>query len=433
MQQDVFSRRCGATGKSDARWSAQPARERNKAAIVSYFKQGAKPDARFVGIELERFLVDSTGEPLSYDQPHGVRDVLKGLRRHYPHATMHGDDILGVAKNGANVTIEPAAQIELSAGPFVSLEEARRTFDEFDAALAEQLEAVCGRVVARGYDPALRAADKTLIPKARYAYMNEYLSAISPWGPRMMRASASTQVSIDYRDEADCVKKMRVAAVLAPLFALICDNAPVFEGGARPHPCMRTEIWKFCDPDRCNTPPRMLDPSFGFSSYADYILDTPAIVRLDECGEAHYDPRPFGEIYAERPMTRNDVEHALSMVFPDVRLKSYVEIRPADSMPAPYALAYAALIKGLFYCDRCLESLHASCLQLDASQIDLAKETVMAQGYEARVYGRDAGDLADDLFAMARQGLASIAPHEVGFLEPLACLVARRTTLADEA
>lgn len=410
---------------------AQPARALNKAALVSYFEEGAVAEPREVGIELEHFLVDGTGEPLSYSQPHGVRDVLVALSERYPETTMHGNDILGVAKPRMNVTIEPAAQLELSAGPFASLDTAKRVFDEFEADAAWALEPVCGRALAVGYDPSGRAIDKELIPKARYAYMNEYLSAISPWGPRMMRGSASTQVSIDYRDEADCVAKMRVAAVLSPVFALICDNAAVFEGGPRPHPCMRTEVWKYCDPDRCNTPPRLLDESFGFASYADYILDTPAIVRMDEEGEAHYDPRPFGEIFADTPMTRADVEHALSMVFPDVRLKSYVEIRPADSMPVPYAIAYAALIKGLFYCDECLDALRISCERMSVEDIRRAKESVMSHGYRGRVFGCDTGEIADELFEMARRGLSAIAPHEKGFLEPLASLVAARTTLAD--
>ena len=123
----------------------------------------------------------------------------------------------------------------------------------------------------------------------------------------------------------------------------------MFEGSRRPHALMRTEIWKYCDPDRCNSVPGIFDEGFGFEDYAAYLLDVPAIVALDDDGEARYDTRTFGEIFARRAMTDDEVFHAMSMVFPDVRLKSYVEIRPADSMPIPYVLAYAALIKGLFY------------------------------------------------------------------------------------
>ncbi len=324
--------------------SSQPAREENIAAIVAHLRSGAKAECRRVGIELEHICVDGTGDPITYSQPNGVRDVLAALQEKYPEATVHGGDLLGVARPGAAVTIEPAAQLELSAGPFENLIDAKRVFLEFEDDAYRALSPIGGRALTLGFDPVNRAADKELIPKARYDYMNEYLSSIGPWGPRMMRGSASTQISIDYVDETDCIAKMRVAQVLAPLFALMCDNTPVFEGSRRPHALMRTEIWKYCDPDRCNSVPGIFDEGFGFEDYAAYLLDVPAIVALDDDGEARYDTRTFGEIFARRAMTDDEVFHAMSMVFPDVRLKSYVEIRPADSMPIPDVLAYAALI-----------------------------------------------------------------------------------------
>ena len=143
---DIFS-------ASQATHGDQPARAHNKAALVAYFEEGSVADPREVGIELEHFLVDGTGEPLSYSQPHGVRDVLTTLSKRYPDVTVHDGDLLGVAKPSMNVTIEPAAQLELSAGPFASLDTARRIFDEFEADVADALRPVCGRALAMGYDP----------------------------------------------------------------------------------------------------------------------------------------------------------------------------------------------------------------------------------------------------------------------------------------
>ncbi len=411
----------------------QPARGRNKAVIRSILEGGCTASAKRLGIELEHILVDNTGDPISYSQPDGVRDVLEALSARYPQTTMHDGDLLGVAKPGMSVTIEPAAQLELSAGPFASIDEARRTFEAFESDVYAALAPVDGRALTIGYDPVNRAADKELIPKARYDFMNTYLSSISPWGPRMMRGSASTQISIDYRDEADCIRKARVASVLAPLFALMCDNTPYFEGARRPHPMMRTEIWRYCDPDRCNTVPGILEDGFGFDAYAEYILDVPAIVALDAQGEARYDTRTFGEIYAEVPMTRDEAMHALSMVFPDVRLKTYVEIRPADSMPVPYVMAYAALVKGLFYCEDSLDALASSCAGIGEGDVDDAKTALMKRGYRARVYDRDAAAMCDELMELARRGLLKIAPHEKDYLKPLADLVRARATLADLA
>ena len=183
--------------------SSQPAREENIAAIVAHLRAGAKAECRRVGIELEHICVDGTGDPITYSQPNGVRDVLAALQEKYPEATVHGGDLLGVARPGAAVTIEPAAQLELSAGPFENLIDAKRVFLEFEDDAYQALSPIGGRALTLGFDPVNRAADKELIPKARYDYMNEYLSSIGPWGPRMMRGSASTQISIDYLDEAD--------------------------------------------------------------------------------------------------------------------------------------------------------------------------------------------------------------------------------------
>lgn len=408
--------------------ASQPAREANIAAIAAHLRAGAKSECRNVGIELEHICVDATGDPISYSQPNGVADVLRRLASAYPEITEHDGDLLGVARPGMAVTIEPAAQLELSAGPFKSLSDAKSAFLDFEEDARVALEPIGGRALAIGYDPVNRAIDKELIPKARYDFMNAYLSSIGPWGPRMMRASASTQISIDYLDEADCIKKMRVAQVLAPLFALICDNAPIFEGRRRPHALMRTEIWKYCDPDRCNAVPGIFDEGFGFADYAAYLLDVPAIVALDEGGEVRYDTRTFGDIFATRVMTDAEVLHAMSMVFPDVRLKSYVEIRPADSMPVPYALGYAALIKGLFYGKGTLDELAQSCHDISEDDVARAKDALMEKGYAAEVYQRPAAEICDELVAIARRGLPAA---EWSFLDPIAELVSRRVTLAD--
>lgn len=408
----------------------QPARAHNVAAIAAYLASGCKPKAQALGIELEHILVDSTGDPLSYSQPEGVRDVLEALSVRYPNRTEHAGDLLGVARDNLAVTIEPAAQLELSAGPFTTLEAAKRAFLGFEEDVAQVLAPFGARALTLGYDPVNVAATKELIPKARYEFMNTYLGAISPWGPRMMRASASTQVSIDFTSEQDAVRKMRVASALAPLFALMCDNTAIFEGTLRPHKLMRTEIWKYCDPDRCNSVPGVFDEGFGFEAYANYILDVPAIVVMDECGEARYDTRTFGEIYAEDDMTQAEVEHALSMVFPDARMKTYVEIRPADSMPIPYVLAYAALIKGLFYSEAALSALEASCASIGEADVRRAKESLMKHGYRALVYDRPAAEICDELVELARRGLPGAEWH---YLDPLAKLVSERMTLADLA
>ena len=170
-----------------------------------------------------------------------------------------------------------------------------------------------------------------------------------------------------------------------------------------------------------------MDPNFTLEDYAAYILDAPAILILDEKGRACSDTRTFGEIYAQSPMSSAEVEHALSMFFTDVRLKTYIEIRPADAMPIPYVIAYAALIKGLFYSDASLDALDALFADVKEADIAAAKESLMACGYEGTVYGRAAASMVDEVMSVARAGLTE---DERTFLEPLSELAAKRTTLA---
>ncbi len=413
--------------------SAQPARESNIDAIVSYFESGIKPAGSpgELGIELEHIIVHDDLSPVPYSGEHGVAWVLGELQDDYPRETrdLHGD-LLGVDRPGEAVTIEPAAQLELSAGPFADLQAARTTFESFERKLESILAPVGERALAVGYHPTAAARDLELIPKRRYQFMNLYLGEKDTCGPCMMRGSASTQVSIDYTSTADCLRKLRLAFALVPALSLICDNSPVFEGRPRERKLVRTAIWQHVDADRCGLVPDVLDPSFDLRRYAAYILDAPAILVPCRKEQWCYSDRTFGAIYAERTMTRAEVEHAVSMFFTDVRLKTYIEIRPADAMPIPYVIAYAALIKGLFYDPASLDDLDELLGSVRRADYEQAKEALMASGYDAEAYGMRASALCDEVVAIAKRGLDE---GDRALLEPLARLVAQRVTLADLA
>lgn len=408
----------------------QPAREQNINQIVSFIESGAKPQGTpgKLGVELEHTIVNDDFTPVSYEGEHGVAWLLSQLSGQFAEEIRDAEgDLLGLAAPGKTVTLEPASQFELSAGPYTEIGEIRYEFEGFQRDIAHLLTPVHERILAVGYHPSAKALDLELIPKIRYEYMNNHFEKIGPWGQRMMRGSASTQVSIDYYSEEDCVRKMRVAYALSPLFALITDNAPTFEGAPSPHRMMRTEIWRECDPTRCGVTPDVFDEGFGWRAYAEKILDTPAILVPDGDGWRATE-QTFGEVYANEPMTPKDVEHAVSMLFNDVRLKTYVEIRPADAMPIPFVAAYAALVKGLFYNEDNLNELADELSAVTAQDVDDAKLALMRDGYDATVCGKNAGTWADELFERAQNGLAF---NERNYLSALHALVQRRTTLAD--
>ncbi len=407
----------------------QPAREQNIQALVDYFENGVKTSCENVGIELEHTIVKNEGlAPVSYSEEHGVRWILEQLREQYPEALMDGDDLVGVARPGEAVTIEPAAQLEISAGPFGSLSEANAVLGRFEDTLAKIVGEQGMTALLLGYHPSAKATELELIPKRRYRFMNEYLGAIGPFGPRMMRGSAATQVSIDYRSVDDCLRKMRLASILTPLLSLISDNALRYEGGLREHYLVRTEIWNECDPDRCGLVPGVLDPEFSLRRYAEYVLDTPAILVPDAQERWRATSQTFGEVYAETPMERADVEHALSMFFNDVRLKTYVEIRPADAMPVKYAVAYAALIKGIFYSEHNLQSYLDAFATVTESDVADAKAALMQDGWNAEVYGRPVRELLEQVVTSAKLALSE---EDRTFLEPLAALAFKGVSLAE--
>lgn len=407
-----------------------PMRAHNIKALVDYFKSGIKSTTEKIGIELEHTLVHADGRPVSYSDEYGQRWILKQLKSEYPTDMIDAEGTLvGIANDHATVTLEPAAQFEISAGPFADLNDAARALNAFESTVKDLVSQTDIDILTPGYHPTARAVDLTLIPKRRYEIMNEYLGAISKFGICMMRGSAATQVSIDYTSVQDCLLKMRLASACAPILALITDNSPVFEAAPRPHAMMRTEIWEKCDPARCNTVPGLMDADFTLEDYAAYILDTPAMVDIST-GSMQLSSEKFGDLYADIPMTEKDVMHVLSAFFNDVRLKTYIEIRPADAMPIPCVIAYAALIKGLFYDDASLGALAS--LFKDVSEQDIwdAKYALMKDGYDGQAYGQPVSVLADELISIAAQGLGA---DEVDLLLPLSELVAARTTLANIA
>lgn len=402
----------------------------NIEAITRFFKSGIKnaEDPVRLGVELEHILVTEHMEAVPYSDEHGSRWLLEQFLEDLPKATYGEDEsLIGVSKPGMALTLEPAAQFEISAGPYEYANEVRPELERFERKAAALLNPYGQRLVTMGYHPTARVNDLELIPKRRYRYMDEHFQAIGPYGRCMMRGSAATQISIDYYSEQDCLRKMRIASALVPAFSLLCDNSPVFEGETRSHQLVRTKIWRECDPARCGLVPGVMEPDFSLEKYANYILNTPAIFGIDEDGKPFATEQTFGELYQNRTMQVSDVEHALSLFFNDVRLKTYIEIRPADSMPTPFVAAYVALIKGLFYSAESLDALDEIIGSATQDDVEQAKTDLMDAGYGAQLYGIPAGEFIDGLFDLARKALTAT---EASCLAPLAQLAASRKTLA---
>ena len=397
--------------------------------LVNFFRSGISAEASHIGIELEHILIDKeSGLTCTYYGERGILWMLEQLSEWYPEKiTHHSGDLLGLAAPGCTVTIEPAAQIEFSAGPFASLEEACISFEQFELRLSQVAEKANAWVCTLGYNPVENAEDLKLIPKYRYKLMNDHFEKIGAWGKRMMRATCSTQISIDYTSEEDCMRKLRLANALTPIFSLLSDNSPIFQQDLRQHELMRTKIWLECDPKRCGTVPGVMSKDYSFAKYAQYTLGQ--IPILTPCGEEMRpeSTRTFAQVYTQSIMSKPEIEHALSMIFADVRLKTYIEIRPADAMPLPYVLSYAALIKGLFYCNENLSKLDMLFAEVSESDILKAKQSLMDGGFKATIYNKKASSLAMEVVDLAYNGLSA---QEQRFLSPMKSIAKEHQTLA---
>ena len=411
----------------------QPCRAQNVRAIVDWILDGADGKSTRVGIEIEHQILNADGgERVAYSGEHGIEDLLDRMSANWEEKTYEGDHLVGLARSmegiQETVTLEPGGQVELSAGPFNDMYTALELLSDFEDELRGFLEPVGQLAVQMGYAPVDHAGDIELIPKKRYEFMDEHFTEIGPYGTCMMRGTASTQVSIDFANRKEAIRKMRLAYCAAPIIAMMCDNSVMFEGELREHYLVRSEVWNCVDQDRCGIIPGVLDEGWTIDDYAEWILDTPAIVVKDENGNSVHDERTFGEIYADRVMTEADVEHAISMVFPDVRLKQYIEFRTPDALPSKYAAALAALVKGCFYADSALDTLDELFKGVTRKDVILAKMALMAEGYEAEVYGKKAWWFAEKLNIVAKLNLTK---EEREVLEPLTTYAFSHVTLAE--
>lgn len=413
----------------------------NRAQLVEYFHCGEKGlgSTSLLGVEVEHLVLADDGNPISYepvDGRIGVREVLVQLAKDYPQETYNErHDLLGLAGEEGSITLEPAAQLEISIAPYSQVRDVERAYRHFRSLVDPILAERAAHLEAHGYHTTRCAQDLTLIPKRRYDFMNAYFAHIESDGDRMMRASASTQVSVDYASEEDAVRKMRVASALSPILAAIADNTQVFEVEENHIPIRRLQLWREVDNLRCGTIPGIFDDGFGFEAYADWLMRTPPIfVTRPAAGDPEgerlrlFFDVPASEAYADAPMSREDVEHLTSMFWPDVRLKLFVEIRPADSLPEECILGYTALVKGLFYSDTSLAAIEEalgvspeaaaerSAWPLSKEDVDEGVAQIQAHGLDGLVYGETLRAWEERLFSLARTALGD---EEQSYLAPL--------------
>ncbi|MBF0463376.1 MAG: glutamate--cysteine ligase [Magnetococcales bacterium] len=392
--------------------------------LIAWLESGCKPPAQWrVGTEHEKFGFHRHSlAPLSYAGAGGVRAVLEGMAARFNWTmVMEHDQPIALIERGADqapfrasITLEPGGQLELSGAPLWSIHETQEEINEH----LQQLGEVCARMevafLGVGAQPKWPFAAMPWMPKGRYREMRRYLPSRGALSLDMMTRTATVQANLDFASEADMVDKCRLSMALQPLATALFANSPFLDGQPNGFLSYRAEIWRHTDPDRCGWLPFVFAPGFGFARYVEYALDVPMLFLYRQ-GQYHdAGGTPFRAFLAGRlprlpgqHPTLADWETHLSTLFPDVRLKRYLELRGADAGNSATLCALPAFWKGLLYDRAALEAawaLVADWSLAERAQIHrevprLALQTPIPRGGTLRT-------LAEQILPLAEAGLA---------------------------
>lgn len=416
--------------------------------LESYFHAGTKPATEWkVGVEYETPAVDSaSGEALPYDEAHPcIRDVLEDLATtsRWEPVTEGGHLIALKSPTGASITLEPGGQVEMSGKQCVSIHEA-------DEELSHHLDGLRHIAAARGIaflglgiSPITPLERCPWMPKRRYRIMRAIMEKTGRLGHRMMQQTATVQANFDYESEQDARAKLRVSMALSPILVAISANSPICDGRATGFKSYRAHIWTDTDADRCGILAFAFDTEAIFRAYAEYALDVPMYFisrggQLIPAEGTTFRAYVAGGLHGHRA-TQADWSTHLTTLFPEARLKTYIEVRAADGQPQNRILAIPAMLKGILYDRDCTGAAWDLVAKWSIDERLAALAAATKNGLDARIGRVGIVDLAREILAIAEEGLRrqgrldDTGKDETGFLAALRDDVAAGVTPADRA
>ena len=419
----------------------------SRSDLLSVFAGGEKPAERWrIGTEHEKFVYRCSDKRApSYAEPGGIRDLLVGLTEFGWEPILENGNVIALKGEDGAVSLEPAGQFELSGAP---LENLHQSCAEAARHLG-QCKIIGDRLglgfLGLGMWPDKARSDLPVMPKGRYRIMLDYMPRVGSLGLDMMLRTCTIQVNLDYSSEADMVKKFRVGLALQPVATALFANSPFTEGQPNGFKSFRSHIWEDTDPDRTGMLPFVFEDGFGYERYCDYALDVPMYFVYREGRYIDVAGRSFrefldgrlAELPGEKPLLTDWTDH-LSTAFPEVRLKSFLEMRGADGGRWSRICGLPALWVGLLYDDQALDAAwdlvrHWTIAEREQLRHDvprLALDAVTPDGETMRDFaGRVLDISAGGLTRRAR--LNSAGDNEGGFLDPLRDVVLSGMTPAD--
>ena len=422
----------------------------SRAQLIEALSSGCKPKSEWrVGTEHEKFpfLTDTLG-PVPYEGARSIRALLEGLQQRFGwEGVMEDGHIIALTdpQGLGNVSLEPGGQFELSGAPLSTVHETCEEVHEHLAQVREIGDALGIGFLGLGASPTWSRADTPIMPKGRYAIMAPYMDKVGRYGRDMMFRTCTVQSNLDFSSEADMVQKFRVSLALQPIATALFANSPFLEGKPNGFLSFRSEVWTDTDNARAGMLPFVFEPGMSFERYVDYALDVPMyfIMRdgkfLNTAGQSFraFVDGKLPQLPGQKPLLKDWNDH-LTTIFPEVRLKKYLEMRGADSGPWRRLCALSAFWVGILYDQSSLDAAWDLVKGWNADERGQLRNDVPKLALKAQIGGRSVQDIARDALAISRRGLEARnnlggkGKSEAAFLDVLDETVASGKTAAEE-
>ncbi|WP_321366915.1 glutamate-cysteine ligase family protein [uncultured Desulfuromusa sp.] len=415
----------------------------NPQQLTAFLLRGARPKSEWgVGLETEKLVVDRhTGEAVSYERIRELLDRLDGIGGW--QGVYEQEKLIGLQGKRSSVTLEPGGQLELSGKFCCDITCSWRDLNRYRqhiVTMGHELDLV---FLGLGVHPFSSLDEITWLPKPRYGIMAPYMLKSGDMGQRMMKQTAGTQVNLDFSDEEDCVRKLRVAQWLSPVCYALFANSAILEGQPSQSLSFRGEIWSRTDPDRCGLIESLFQTDAGFDDFVAYALDVPLYFierqqQLIDLTQQRFTFRQFlEEGWNGEQATLHDWNSHLSTLFSEVRLRPQIEVRSADSLPPRYTAAVAAFYKGLLYTEQGLSAVESLFSDLDLDDFRLLYQSSWRHGLKTRIKDGTLQEVATELLRVAVISLqeqfqnGDSGADESHFLRDISEVAASGETLAE--